>query len=136
MSVKAIPVDQRLIDIDSRRFSSIEKALIELLPDRTSGLYRSTSMAKGRTKQLSKSTRKKNAKAIALAHACRSRRQALVKLSCQWFAKASLRNEAPPFRAALRKPHLITQPLFAFALDGVQHIAIGIHRFQLHIKAP
>ncbi|GAB3549711.1 hypothetical protein GCM10027343_31930 [Noviherbaspirillum agri] len=31
MSVKAIPVDQRLIDIDSRRFSSIEKALVELL---------------------------------------------------------------------------------------------------------
>lgn len=31
MAVKAIPVDQRLIDIDSRRFSSIEKALVELL---------------------------------------------------------------------------------------------------------
>ncbi|HRP65521.1 MAG TPA: ATP-binding protein [Thauera sp.] len=31
MGVKAIPVDQRVIDIDSRRFASIEKALVELV---------------------------------------------------------------------------------------------------------
>lgn len=31
MAVNAIPVDQRVIDIDSRRFASIEKALVELL---------------------------------------------------------------------------------------------------------
>lgn len=31
MAVNAIPVDQRVIDIDSRRFSSIEKALVELI---------------------------------------------------------------------------------------------------------
>lgn len=29
MAVNAIPVDQRVIDIDSRRFASIEKALVE-----------------------------------------------------------------------------------------------------------
>lgn len=31
MAVNAIPVDQRVIDIDSRRFASIEKALVELV---------------------------------------------------------------------------------------------------------
>ncbi len=31
MSIIAVPVDQRVIDIDSRRFASIEKALVELL---------------------------------------------------------------------------------------------------------
>lgn len=31
MTVNAIPVDQRVIDIDSRRFASIEKALVELI---------------------------------------------------------------------------------------------------------
>lgn len=31
MGIKAIPVDQRVIDIDSRRFASIEKALVELI---------------------------------------------------------------------------------------------------------
>lgn len=31
MSITAIPVDQRVIDIDSRRFASIEKALVELI---------------------------------------------------------------------------------------------------------
>lgn len=31
MTVKALPVDQRVIDIDSRRFASIEKALVELI---------------------------------------------------------------------------------------------------------
>ncbi len=31
MGIKAIPVDQRVIDIDSRRFASIEKALVELV---------------------------------------------------------------------------------------------------------
>ena len=31
MTVNAIPVDQRLIDIDSSRFASIEKALVELI---------------------------------------------------------------------------------------------------------
>jgi hypothetical protein len=31
MAVNAIPVDQRVIDIDSRRFASIEKALVELI---------------------------------------------------------------------------------------------------------
>lgn len=31
MAIKAIPVDQRVIDIDSRRFASIEKALVELI---------------------------------------------------------------------------------------------------------
>lgn len=31
MSVFAVPVDQRVIDIDSRRFASIEKALVELI---------------------------------------------------------------------------------------------------------
>lgn len=31
MAVSAIPVDQRVIDIDSRRFASVEKALVELL---------------------------------------------------------------------------------------------------------
>lgn len=31
MAVSAIPVDQRVIDIDSRRFASIEKALVELV---------------------------------------------------------------------------------------------------------
>lgn len=31
MAVLAIPVDQRVIDIDSRRFASIEKALVELI---------------------------------------------------------------------------------------------------------
>lgn len=31
MGITAIPVDQRVIDIDSRRFASIEKALVELI---------------------------------------------------------------------------------------------------------
>ncbi|MGE5626697.1 MAG: ATP-binding protein [Solirubrobacterales bacterium] len=31
MSISSLPVDQRVIDIDSRRFSSIEKALVELI---------------------------------------------------------------------------------------------------------
>ena len=31
MAVNAITVDQRVIDIDSRRFASIEKALVELI---------------------------------------------------------------------------------------------------------
>lgn len=31
MAVHSIPVDQRVIDIDSRRFASIEKALVELI---------------------------------------------------------------------------------------------------------
>lgn len=31
MGVTAIPVDQRVIDIDSRRFASVEKALVELI---------------------------------------------------------------------------------------------------------
>ncbi|MBN8442585.1 MAG: ATP-binding protein [Thauera sp.] len=31
MAVNAIPVDQRVIDIDSRRFASIEKAVVELI---------------------------------------------------------------------------------------------------------
>ncbi|NTW73010.1 MAG: ATP-binding protein, partial [Eubacteriaceae bacterium] len=31
MAISALPVDQRVIDIDSRRFSSIEKALVELI---------------------------------------------------------------------------------------------------------
>src|SRR5579871_3275443 len=31
MAIKAIPVDQRVIDIDSRRFASVEKALVELI---------------------------------------------------------------------------------------------------------
>ncbi|MDD2400569.1 MAG: ATP-binding protein [Sulfurovum sp.] len=31
MAITAIPVDQRVIDIDSRRFASIEKALVELI---------------------------------------------------------------------------------------------------------
>ncbi len=31
MAIAAVPVDQRVIDIDSRRFASIEKALVELL---------------------------------------------------------------------------------------------------------
>ncbi|MBP2640657.1 MAG: hypothetical protein H6Q66_1608 [Firmicutes bacterium] len=31
MSILAVPVDQRVIDIDSRRFASIEKALVELI---------------------------------------------------------------------------------------------------------
>ncbi|MCQ4346642.1 ATP-binding protein [Pseudomonas stutzeri] len=31
MAIAAIPVDQRVIDIDSRRFASLEKALIELI---------------------------------------------------------------------------------------------------------
>jgi len=31
MAVSSLPVDQRVIDIDSRRFSSIEKALVELI---------------------------------------------------------------------------------------------------------
>ncbi|MEQ8201241.1 MAG: ATP-binding protein [Syntrophomonadaceae bacterium] len=31
MTVAALPVDQRVIDIDSRRFASIEKALVELI---------------------------------------------------------------------------------------------------------
>lgn len=31
MAIVAIPVDQRVIDIDSRRFASIEKALVELI---------------------------------------------------------------------------------------------------------
>ncbi|MEQ8198389.1 MAG: ATP-binding protein [Clostridiaceae bacterium] len=31
MTVTSLPVDQRVIDIDSRRFSSIEKALVELI---------------------------------------------------------------------------------------------------------
>ncbi|MHB1374435.1 MAG: ATP-binding protein [Thauera sp.] len=31
MGINAIPVDQRVIDIDSRRFASIEKALVELV---------------------------------------------------------------------------------------------------------
>ncbi len=31
MSIASLPVDQRVIDIDSRRFSSIEKALVELI---------------------------------------------------------------------------------------------------------
>lgn len=29
MTIAALPVDQRVIDIDSRRFASVEKALIE-----------------------------------------------------------------------------------------------------------
>ncbi|MDD3814213.1 MAG: hypothetical protein PHZ02_06155 [Desulfocapsaceae bacterium] len=31
MAISAIPVDQRVIDIDSRRFASVEKALVELI---------------------------------------------------------------------------------------------------------
>jgi hypothetical protein len=31
MTIAAVPVDQRVIDIDSRRFASVEKALIELI---------------------------------------------------------------------------------------------------------
>lgn len=31
MAINAIPVDQRVIDIDSRRFASIEKAIVELI---------------------------------------------------------------------------------------------------------
>ena len=31
MAIKAIHVDQRVIDIDSRRFASVEKALVELI---------------------------------------------------------------------------------------------------------
>lgn len=31
MTITAVPVDQRVIDIDSRRFASIEKALVELI---------------------------------------------------------------------------------------------------------
>ena len=31
MAVANLPVDQRVIDIDSRRFASIEKALVELI---------------------------------------------------------------------------------------------------------
>lgn len=31
MAITAIPVDQRVIDIDSRRFASVEKALVELI---------------------------------------------------------------------------------------------------------
>lgn len=31
MTVSALPVDQRVIDIDSRRFASVEKALVELI---------------------------------------------------------------------------------------------------------
>ncbi|MFI3187059.1 MAG: ATP-binding protein [Methylococcaceae bacterium] len=31
MTVSAVPVDQRVIDIDSRRFASVEKALVELI---------------------------------------------------------------------------------------------------------
>ena len=31
MPVAEIPVDQRVIDIDSRRFASLEKALVELI---------------------------------------------------------------------------------------------------------
>ena len=31
MSIANLPVDQRVIDIDSRRFASIEKALVELI---------------------------------------------------------------------------------------------------------
>lgn len=31
MAVAAVPVDQRVIDIDSRRFASVEKALVELI---------------------------------------------------------------------------------------------------------
>ena len=31
MAISPIPVDQRVIDIDSRRFASIEKALVELI---------------------------------------------------------------------------------------------------------
>lgn len=31
MGINAIPVDQRVIDIDSRRFASVEKALVELI---------------------------------------------------------------------------------------------------------
>ena len=31
MAISPIPVDQRVIDIDSRRFASVEKALVELI---------------------------------------------------------------------------------------------------------
>ena len=31
MTISALPVDQRVIDIDSRRFASVEKALVELI---------------------------------------------------------------------------------------------------------
>ena len=31
MAIAALPVDQRVIDIDSRRFASVEKALVELI---------------------------------------------------------------------------------------------------------
>jgi hypothetical protein len=31
MAIRSIPVDQRVIDIDSRRFASVEKALVELI---------------------------------------------------------------------------------------------------------
>jgi len=31
MAISALPVDQRVIDIDSRRFASVEKALVELI---------------------------------------------------------------------------------------------------------
>ena len=31
MAIKEIPVDQRIIDVDSRRFAAIDKALVELI---------------------------------------------------------------------------------------------------------
>jgi hypothetical protein len=48
MAVSALPVDQRVIDIDSRRFASIEKALVELITnsdDSYSRLERKESIA-------------------------------------------------------------------------------------------
>jgi len=31
MAIATVPIDQRVIDIDSRRFASVEKALVELI---------------------------------------------------------------------------------------------------------
>ncbi|MBP2665669.1 MAG: hypothetical protein H6Q76_649 [Firmicutes bacterium] len=50
MTVLALPVDQRVIDIDSRRFASIEKALVELITnsdDSYSRLERQGSLISG-----------------------------------------------------------------------------------------
>lgn len=51
MAIAAIPVDQRVIDIDSRRFASIEKALVELITNSDESytrLEKSGSSASGR----------------------------------------------------------------------------------------
>ena len=52
MTISVLPVDQRVIDIDSRRFSSIEKALVELITNCDDSYSRLENRGKAVTDQI------------------------------------------------------------------------------------